>query len=329
MYGVLRFNCLSDFRVVTLIPSPSGRGVMKDSLLFVVVCIIIGSTTLVLAKNGDIHMDKSLLVFLVSYFQYLANIQYDPHRQHSFLTVLTEEEAHWNTSVTFWPAIVFPTKDQTLTPANPKDYVNHLAAIPLFQKRKRDVHTEEQILERLDELITAFQKNGSKIAAIVLYTYRIPCENCTQRIVDYFAHRWQVCRNINITVVYTKGSPFDDVSRTEKKLHRNGIALHQIDQSEFKFPSNTCTAEGNAAILDFESFVEEESQCRMELNGHDEEEEEIDSHNVEKDHTSDGRYKMETRRKRRRRREMSGRRRSGRVLIGVKNHTWQMCDRSL
>ena len=225
---------------------------MKGPLLFVVTCIIIGSTTLVLAKNGDYHMDKSLLVFLVRYFHYLAEIQYNSHRQHAFLTLLTEKEAYRNTSLTFQPPIVFPTCNHTLTPANPEDYGNHLAAIPKLRNKPK-IHTEEQFLDRLDDLIAAFRRNGSEVAAIVLYTYRAPCQECTRRIVDYFGSRPQVCRNV--IVVYTESTGHNiNASYAEQMLHQNGITLHQIGQLDFNFPSNT--AEESAAVLDFESFVE-------------------------------------------------------------------------
>ena len=297
---------------------------VKGPLLFAVVCIIIGSTTLVLAKNGDNHMDKSLLVLLVSYFHYLADIQYDSHRQHAFLTVLTEEEAHWNTPVIFQPPIVFPTCEYTLTPVNPEDYGNHLAAIPKLRSRP-NIHTEVQLLDRLDDLIAAFQRNGSEVAVIVLYTYRAPCQECTQRIIHYFRSRHQVC--CNVFVVYTMDTGYNiSASYAEQMLHQNGITLHQIGQSDFNFLSNT--AEESAAVLDFESFVEnvfdvsdhesmfdshdrcdvknedEESQCRTELNYHmsNKEEEEMGDElgekgefwNIDfKGHTPDGGYKME------------------------------------
>ena len=225
---------------------------LTGPLLFVVVCIIIGSTTLVLAKNGDKHMDESLLKLLVSYFHYLAGTQYDSHRQYAILTVLTEEEAHRNTSVVFHPPIVFPTCNHTLTPANPEEYGNHLAAIPKLRSRPK-IHTEEQFLDRLDDLIAAFQRNGSEVAVIVLYTYLAPCEECTQRIVDYFRSSQQVCRNI--IVVYTNSTGHNiNASYTAKMFHQNGIKLYQINHSDFNFPSST--AERCAAFLDFERFVE-------------------------------------------------------------------------
>ena len=225
---------------------------VKGPLLFVVACIIIGSTTLVLAKNGDNHMDKFLLVFLARYFYYVAEMRNYSHRQYAFLTVLTEEEAHWNTPVIFQPPIVFPTCNHTLTPANRKEYGNHLAAIPKHRSKPK-IHTEEQFLDRLDDLIAAFQRNGSKVAVIVLYTYRAPCQECTLRIVAYFRSRPQVCRNV--IVVYTKDTGHNiNVSYAEQMLHENGITLHQIGQSDFNFPSNI--PEESAAVLDFESFVE-------------------------------------------------------------------------
>ena len=272
---------------------------VKGPLLFVVVCIV-GSTTVVLAKNGD-HMDESLLVFLVRYFHYLAEIQNKCHRQHAFLTVLTEEEAHWNTPVIFQPSIVFPTCEHTLTPANPEDYGNHLAAIPKLRS-KPNIHTEVQLLHRLDELIAAFRRNGSEVAVIVLYTYRAPCQECTQMIVAYFTSRHQGCRNI--IVVYTKDTGHNiNASYAAKMFHQNGIKLYQISKSDLNFTSNT--AEESGVILDFENFIEsffpdsesmfDSHDSRCDKKRKDEEDAECWKEKCSKeliDHTSPGRYKM-------------------------------------
>ena len=238
---------------------------MKVLLRFVVVCIIIGSTTLVLAKNGDNHMNESLLELLVRYFHYLATLLYKASRQHAFLTVLREEEAHRDAPVTLQPPIVFPTSNYALTPVKPQNYGNHLAAIPIFRS-KGHIHAEEQILDRLDDLIAAFQRNGSEVAAIVLYTYLAPCQNCTQRIVAYFRSRRQVCHNI--IVAYTESKKYINESYAAEMFHQNGIELRQISQSNFSLSSNT-------EILNFEGFIEVFfPHSKFMFTSHNEEEEE-------------------------------------------------------
>ncbi len=272
---------------------------LKGPLLFVAVCIIVGSTTLVIARNGDKHVDISLLRILASYFHYLAVRLYYPNRQHAFLIVLTEEEVNGSTPIHFQPKIVFPNCSHTLTPTNPHHYGNHLAAVPNL-RNKPNIHTEKQFLDKLDDLITAFQKNGSEVAVIVLYTYLAPCGECTQRIIHYFRAKRQVCRNI--IVVYTVGAGNDiNVIHTEQMLCQNGITLHQVGKSDF--PSNT--AEGNAATLDFESFVEysfpgresmfnSHGQCDMKSEDEDDEERWEEKCSKElNDCTSNDRYKME------------------------------------
>ena len=206
---------------------------VKGPLLVVVVCTIIGSTTLVLAKNGDNHMDRGLYSMVVILLRdFYSSVVQGFHCQRAFLILLTESEVHQSWAA-FRPRIVFPTRRHTLTPANPENYGNHLAAIPIYQKKGRYIHTEEQILEELDRLRIAYKEHGNKPYAIVLFTYRAPCRTCTEGIVDYVEKR-QLWSSYHIFVLYTNGTGRNtNVSYTEEVFHESHINLHQVPSSEY------------------------------------------------------------------------------------------------
>lgn len=242
---------------------------VKGPLLVVVVCTIIGSTTPVLAKNGDNHMDRRLYCVVVTLLSdFYSSVDQGFHCQRAFLILLTESEVHQSCAA-FRPHIVCPTRRHTLTPTNPENYGNHLAAIPIYQKKSRYIHTEEQILGELDSLRIAYEKHGNKPYAIVLFTYRAPCLTCTERIVDYIK-KWRLWSSYHIFVLYTNGTGRNtNVSYTEEVFHESHINLHQVPSSEYLTDQQARPDLNNNCDVMSEKKKEEEQEDNATLSASD------------------------------------------------------------
>ena len=86
----------------------------------------------------------------------------------------------------------YDTTDNT-SPTHPfnstlRDYI---VARPI----KRKQHAEELLLERFDELLA---RNASSCRSIVLYTWFVPCEDCTRKIIHVLGQL-----TYRVTVVYS------------------------------------------------------------------------------------------------------------------------------
>ena len=65
----------------------------------------------------------------------------------------------------------------------------------------RPKHAEELLLERFDELLA---QNEYSCRSIVLYTWFVPCDDCTGKIIDVLGHFKETHAHVTVTVVYSK-----------------------------------------------------------------------------------------------------------------------------
>ena len=217
-------------------------------LLLVALVYSITVSVVVLAKNGDHHRYRRIAtsaLALLDLFYRVAEERDYGNQQIAFGVVLNEERIE-KSNPAFQPLLELPTRKCTLIPANPADYGNYLAAIPILQNRRPNVHAEKQILDHLNELITAFERNSNTVAVVVFYTHMAPCESCTR---EFLAH---LPRNLpyNVIVLYRRDTGQNiNVSYTEKEFRVNNIRLQQVPE-EF-FTSKTGTEEHRAASSRF------------------------------------------------------------------------------
>ena len=119
-----------------------------------------------------------------------------------------------------------------LSPPDERTYNNYLAARP-----DRGVHSEIQILDRLDDLYNAYRASHNNQApkALLLYSWIVPCVDCTDEIVNVFT-RAPFNTITTKVVAYTtngSGSCSDcDVNYTENQLIRNGIDFTKVYSTE-------------------------------------------------------------------------------------------------
>lgn len=134
-----------------------------------------------------------------------------------------------------WKPVI--DRNYQLSPPNRATYNNYLAARP-----HNGVHSEIQILDRLDELYNEYvrQSNGNRPPqALLLYSWIVPCKSkCTPRIVQTFTRA--PFRDIPVKVVAhtTNGGNACgsdcDVNYTRNELRKAGIGYVQVHYNPLK-----------------------------------------------------------------------------------------------
>lgn len=119
-----------------------------------------------------------------------------------------------------------------LSPPDEPTYNNYLAARP-----DRGVHSEIQILDRLDDLYNAYRAshNGQAPRALLLYSWIVPCVYCTDEIVDVFTRPPFNIIQTKVVAYTTNGSGSCsdcDVNYTENELIRAGIDFTKVYSTE-------------------------------------------------------------------------------------------------
>ena len=85
---------------------------------------------------------------------------------------------------------------------------------------RRKQHAEELLLERFDELL---DRNASNCQSIVLYTWFVPCEGCTRKIIRMLG---QFTETYCVTVVYS--SKMNDMSEELEKRNTSKLEAAHI-----------------------------------------------------------------------------------------------------
>ena len=121
-------------------------------------------------------------------------------------------------------------------PRSPPDriaarYNNYLAARP-----HNGVHSEIQILDRLDELYNAYVRNhnGQAPRALLIYSWIVPCIGCTDRIVNTFTRAPFNAIPVKVVAHTTDGTNCADcdVNYTRRELDRAGIGFTKVYVNE-------------------------------------------------------------------------------------------------
>ena len=118
------------------------------------------------------------------------------------------------------------------SPPDPATYSNYLAARP-----DRGEHSETQILDRLGDLYNAYRANNNnqRPQALLLYSWIVPCIDCTDDIVDVFTSTpfYAIPTKVVAHTTHGGGSCSDcDVNYTENELIRAGIDFTKVYLSE-------------------------------------------------------------------------------------------------
>lgn len=114
---------------------------------------------------------------------------------------------------------------------------NYITARPGKHHHHHCEHAEALLLDRFDYLR---DKSGEACESIVLYTWFLPCEHCTEKIIDTLG---LYTSNYQVTVVYTV--VMNGLKETEKenidKLERADITVMQEDYDVYLHPKKRKT----------------------------------------------------------------------------------------
>ena len=163
---------------------------------------------------------------------------------YEFGVLFLSSEEHFETHpyVEFSTATSQEPTDKNL-PTFPPDWniCNYVIARP--DQRGRDtIHTEEQLMDKLDLLMSRYKSSGlPPCKSIVLYTWLLPCSQCTQRIIaTLVSHILE--ERYKVILIYT--SKMRDVSAMEAgrivgDLRMAGITVIQEAYDERVQPIRT------------------------------------------------------------------------------------------
>ena len=127
-----------------------------------------------------------------------------------------------------------PVIDSSISLSPPDGmYGNYLAAQP----NRKGKHSEIQILDRLDDLYNQYKviHDGQPPEALLLYSWIVPCEKCTDAIVAKLTSEpfnSIPTKVIAYTILGTKAKCRCDVEYTKNKLEITGIDLLRVYMSE-------------------------------------------------------------------------------------------------
>jgi len=144
--------------------------------------------------------------------------------------------------MTFWPCdylynplvnchhIFYPPRHQ---------YENYIVGCPVRQFWYRSVHAEEIILSEIDSLLWAYRRaEGRGPTYILLYSWMMPCSNCTSAIVTL-----NDCLSSQIAVVYTidwKGvASEEEYDGNQDWLYAAGIIVERVRYSSLLPPAQS------------------------------------------------------------------------------------------
>ena len=105
---------------------------------------------------------------------------------------------------------------------------NYLVARPDGDGRH---HCEKILLDHEDQLWNAYRKDhptGPK--CIILYSWLLPCSECTSKILTYHAH---ICPAVKLIVVFTSGCYRDESENRHNiaRMQEAGIDVHKVSYS--------------------------------------------------------------------------------------------------
>lgn len=93
-------------------------------------------------------------------------------------------------------------------------------------------HPESIVLERFDELKTAYQEHcDKKVNCALLYSWKLPCAHCVDEILEMFANRYMY-----VVIAYSKDSNASAVN----KLRSHGLNVIEVPYNRFPRNSNRC-----------------------------------------------------------------------------------------
>ena len=120
----------------------------------------------------------------------------------------------------------------SLSPPDSSTYNNYLAARP-----NNGVHSEIQILDRLDSLYNAYKAkhNGQSPKALLLYSWIVPCKKCTDELIVKLTSEPFKSIPTKVVAYTTLGNSAlceCDVNYTRNKLMNTGIDLTYVRTSE-------------------------------------------------------------------------------------------------
>ena len=160
--------------------------------------------------------------------------KFAPQRQGGYefgvLFLSSEEDFETHPDVEFFAATSQDPTDSSL-PTFPPDLsiCNYVTARP-DQRGTNTIHAEEQLMDKLDLLMTQYKSSDLPVCkSIVLYTWLLPCSQCTQRIIATLVSYFLEDR-YRVILIYT--SKMRDVSAEEARrivgdLRMAGITVIQ------------------------------------------------------------------------------------------------------
>ena len=93
-------------------------------------------------------------------------------------------------------------------------------------------HPESIVLERFDELKTAYQEHcDKKVNTALLYSWKLPCARCVDEILEMFANRYMY-----VVIAYSKDSNASAVN----KLRSHRLNVIEVPYNRFPRNSNKC-----------------------------------------------------------------------------------------
>ena len=103
---------------------------------------------------------------------------------------------------------------------------NYIVARP-DRNKKKTRHAEQFLLDKQGILISNYTQHHGKPQLIVLYSWLMPCFNCTTRIVKAFKN----CRT-KVIVVYTSHSQAKTMKWDKRRLEQANITLIRVKYND-------------------------------------------------------------------------------------------------
>ena len=152
--------------------------------------------------------------------------------QFAVLLLIPESDRHNINRVHFKPQDINqqPLVNKKRYSPNRNSYRNYVVARPHLTRQDHVIHSERTLLQELPRLWKAFKASYGSTTCIILYSWLMPCPECTEKI----CHTLQNTAYENKSVIVAYTNDWEKVPAAENKKSRATLQAAGIEVEEVK-----------------------------------------------------------------------------------------------
>ena len=162
--------------------------------------------------------------------------------QFAVLVLLSEKDFNNICDTTFVPSYGGQPLLDKYHPSMPKNAINYIAARPSSD----GCHSEEEIFGKYSSINSPFSQlwsayvrhNGSPPKCVLLYSWQLPCTQCTGIIIRSLNDDTYSCTSVIVAhTIFWRSESEDEHRKNTEKLKKESITVVQVQYPEYLSPA--------------------------------------------------------------------------------------------